>query len=194
MIERASSTKAAILEEIAAEIHHCALCNLHKGRKKAVPGEGRPDAQVMFIGEAPGREEDEQGRPFVGPAGRYLNALLQRAGLAREQVFIANLVKCRPPGNREPTPNEAAACRPYLDGQIACICPRVICLLGRPATAAFLDPSATMTRVHGQVFERDGIAYIPMYHPAAALHNQRIGPVLIEDFERLGVVLRKLLQ
>lgn len=190
---RSASDRSAVLEEIAAEIRQCRACPLHEGRSNAVPGEGPADAKVMFIGEAPGREEDAQGRPFVGPAGRYLNGLLQRAGLEREQVFITNIVKCRPPANREPTAEEADTCRPFLDGQIACICPKVICLLGRPATLALLDPGATMSRVHGQTFERDGILYIPLYHPAAALHNQRLAPVLIEDFERLGRVLGELL-
>jgi len=194
MSERSVSERAAVLEEIASEVRQCKLCGLHKERTNAVPGEGPADALVMFIGEAPGREEDAQGRPFVGPAGRYLNGLLDRAGLEREQVFITNIVKCRPPANREPTASEVEACRPYLDGQIACICPKVICLLGRPATTSLLDPSATMSEVHGQTFERDGIIYIPLYHPAAALHNQRLAPVLIEDFVRLGEVLKKLLK
>jgi len=186
--------KQSLLDEIAAEIRSCTLCPLHKTRTNAVPGEGPADAKIMFIGEAPGREEDIQGRPFVGPAGRYLNQLLALAGLSREQVFITNIVKCRPPGNREPRSEEAAACRPYLDGQIATICPRVICLLGRPATMALLDPSATMSRIHGQTFERDGIVYIPLYHPAAALHNQRLGPVLNDDFKRLASFFERVLE
>jgi len=185
--------KQSLLDEIAAEIRSCTLCPLHKTRTNAVPGEGPADAKIMFIGEAPGREEDIQGRPFVGPAGRYLNQLLALAGLSREQVFITNIVKCRPPGNREPRSEEATACRPYLDGQIATICPRVICLLGRPATAALLDPSATMSRVHGQTFDRDGIIYIPLYHPAAALHNQRLGPVLNDDFKRLRSFFQRII-
>ncbi len=187
------ASRAAVLEEIAAEVRQCTLCDLHRGRTHAVPGEGPPDARVMFIGEGPGREEDEQGRPFVGPAGRYLNALLQRAGLVREEVFITNIVKCRPPGNREPTPTEVEACRSYLDGQIACLRPHIICLLGRPATATLLDPSATMGKIHGSPISKDGFTYIPMYHPAAALHNQRLAPVLTEDFTRLGLLLRRLL-
>jgi len=185
------ASRAAVLEEIAEEIRHCTLCGLHKSRRRPVPGEGPPDAKIMFIGEGPGAREDEQGRPFVGPAGAYLNRLLERIGLSRQQVFIANLVKCRPPGNREPTAEEAQACRPYLDGQIACLRPRVICLLGRPATTALLNPSATMSKVHGQTFEKDGMIFVPMYHPAAALHNPRLAPVLIEDFERLGPLLRE---
>ncbi|MBC7287260.1 MAG: uracil-DNA glycosylase [Armatimonadetes bacterium] len=193
MPDAADADREAILSEIADEVRTCALCDLHKARTNAVPGEGPADARVMFIGEAPGREEDAQGRPFVGPAGRYLNQLLTLAGLRREQVFITNIVKCRPPANREPRPEEAAACRAYLDGQIATICPRVICLLGRPATAALLDPSATMTDIHGRTFERDGIIYVPLYHPAAALHNQRLGPVLNEDFKRLRPMFERIL-
>jgi len=187
------AARAAVLEEIADEVHQCTLCDLHRGRSRAVPGEGPPDAPVIFIGEGPGAREDEQGRPFVGPAGAYLNRLLERAGLRREEVFIANIVKCRPPGNREPTAQEAEACRPYLDGQIACIRPRVICLLGRPATTALLDASTSMSKAHGQTFQRDGIVYIPLYHPAAALHNQRLAPILIEDFQRLGPLLQRLM-
>ncbi len=174
-----------LLEEIAGEVRKCALCPLARGRRNAVPGEGSPRARVMFVGEGPGEQEDLQGRPFVGPAGGYLDRLLKRAGLAREQVFITNIVKCRPPGNREPTPDEVAACRAYLDGQIAALEPRIICPLGRPATQTLLGITDPMQKIHGKTFERDGICYIPLYHPAAALHNQKIGPVLVADMERL---------
>jgi DNA polymerase len=177
-----------LLEDLAAEVRECRLCPLCERRDRAVPGEGSPAARIMFIGEGPGEQEDLQGRPFVGPAGRYLDSLLRRAGLAREDVFITNIVKCRPPGNREPTPDEAAACRPYLDGQIAALMPRIVCLLGRPATQTLLGMTDAMQKIHGKVFEREGICYIPLYHPAAALHNQKIGPVLVADMEQLRKV------
>lgn len=179
------SSAAEILDEIAAEVRECQLCPLARGRRNPVPGEGPADAPIMFIGEGPGEQEDLQGRPFVGPAGRYLDSLLKHAGLTREQVYITNIVKCRPPGNREPTPDEVAACRPYLDGQIAALKPLVICLLGRPATQTLLGTNEAMQKIHGRAFERDGIKFVPMYHPAAALHNQKIGPLLVADFERL---------
>ncbi len=185
--------KAAMLEAIAEEIRQCRRCPLARTRKNAVPGEGPADAPIMFIGEAPGRDEDEQGRPFVGAAGKYLNGLLRRAGVEREQVFITNIVKCRPPGNREPNPDEVEACREFLDGQIAAIQPKVICLLGRPATVALLGRSVSMKDVHGKQIERNGIIYIPLYHPAAALHNYKVAPLLTADFESLAPLFREVL-
>ncbi len=178
-----------MLEAIAEEIRGCGRCALAEGRTNAVPGEGPADAAIMFIGEGPGVQEDRQGRPFVGPAGKLLDELLEDAGLSRSQVFITNIIKCRPPGNRDPQPEEIRACRDYLDGQIAAINPQVICLLGRPATQALLDPKAAIGKVHGQPFEREGILYVPIYHPAAALHNPGLSSALIEDFMKLKALL-----
>ena len=183
-----------MLEAIAEEIRACTRCPLAQGRLNAVPGEGPADAQIMFIGEGPGKQEDRQGRPFVGPAGKMLPQLLEEAGLSRKQVFITNIIKCRPPGNRDPRPEEIRACRSYLDGQIAAINPKVICLLGRPATQTLLDPKATMKKVHGRSFERDGILYVPLYHPAAALHHPAMSPALVEDFKKLKALLERHLQ
>ena len=178
-----------MLEEIAEQIRSCTRCPLAQGRTNAVPGEGSPQTQIMFIGEAPGAAEDRQGRPFVGPAGRLLNELLSEIGLRRPDVFITNIVKCRPPSNRDPRPDEVRACRDYLDGQIASLNPQVICLLGRPATQTLLDPKAAIGKVHGQGFEREGMLYVPVYHPAAVLHNERLRPALLEDFQRLKLLL-----
>ncbi len=178
-----------MLEAIAEEIRGCRRCALAEGRANAVPGEGPADAAIMFIGEGPGNQEDRQGRPFVGPAGKLLDELLSDAGLSRSQVFITNIIKCRPPGNRDPRPEEIHACRDYLDGQIAAINPRVICLLGRPATQALLDPKAAIGKVHGRPFEREGILYVPIYHPAAALHNPGLSSALVEDFMKLKALL-----
>ncbi len=180
-----------LLEEIAQEIRRCRKCDLWRSRTNAVPGEGPADAAIMFIGEGPGAAEDKQGRPFVGPAGQLLNSLLLQAGLRRPEVFITNIVKCRPPQNREPRPDEVRACREYLDGQIAAINPRIICLLGRPATQTLLDPTASISKIHGQPVERDGILYVPLYHPAAALHRESLQPVLVEDMARLKSMLRE---
>lgn len=186
------SEAEAMLAELAAEIARCARCRLASARTRTVPGEGNATARIMLIGEGPGEQEDRSGRPFVGAAGQLLTDLLSHAGLRREDVFIANLVKCRPPRNREPLPDEAQACRAYLDAQIALVNPRVLCLLGRPATQALLAPGASITRLHGQPQERDGIIYVPLYHPAAALHRQELQPVLAEDMRRLGRLLQSL--
>jgi DNA polymerase len=180
-----------MLREIAAEIRGCTRCGLWRGRTLAVPGEGPADADIMFVGEGPGFQEDQQGRPFVGPAGALLNELLQQAGLRRERVFITNLVKCRPPGNREPTPDEVAACREYLDAQIALINPAVLCTLGRPALQTLVDPQASISREHGVPREVDGILFVPLYHPAAALHRQDLRPVLVEDMRKLRLILER---
>ena len=178
-----------MIEAIAEEIRNCTRCSLAEGRTNAVPGEGAADADIMFIGEGPGQHEDRQGRPFVGPAGKLLDELLHDAGLRREQVFITNIIKCRAPQNRDPRPDEVQACRGYLDGQIAAINPRVICPLGRPATQTLLDPKASISKVHGRPFERDGILYVPIYHPAACLHNPNLRPALVEDFKKLKALL-----
>ena len=181
--------RAAMLAELGQEIATCRRCALGATRTQAVPGEGPVGARVMFIGEGPGAQEDRSGRPFVGAAGQLLNQLLTHAGLSRADVFITNIVKCRPPGNRDPQPGEAAACRPYLDAQIALLTPRLICLLGKPATHALLSPGASMNQVHGVPQEVEGIVYVPLYHPAAALHQPSLETVLVQDMERLKNLL-----
>ena len=180
-----------LLEEIAAEVRVCTQCRLHQGRTHAVPGEGPADARIMLVGEGPGFQEDQQGRPFVGPAGELLNELLGEAGLRRGEVFITNTVKCRPPNNREPMPDEIAACGDYLKGQIAAINPRVLCTLGRPALHTLVDPAASMSREHGVPREVDGILFVPLYHPAAALHRQDLRPQLVADMQKLKQVLAR---
>lgn len=172
------------LRQIADEVAGCAKCPLHHSRKLAVPGEGPANAEIMFIGEGPGFHENEQGRPFVGAAGKYLEDLLAKINLKRSQVFIANVVKCRPPGNRDPMPEELQACRAYLERQIQAINPNVIVTLGRFSMANFL-PNAKISSVHGQAMKVKGRLVIAMYHPAAALHQQSLKPVVEQDFARL---------
>ncbi len=177
-------TPEEILKQVAAEAAVCTRCNLHFSRKKAVPGEGPADAEIMFIGEGPGFHENEQGRPFVGAAGKFLEELLASIGLKREQVFIGNVVKCRPPSNRDPLPEELNACSDYLDRQIAAINPKVIVTLGRYSMARFL-PNAKISEVHGQSFQVKGRLVVPMFHPAAALHQPSLKPSVVEDFNHL---------
>jgi DNA polymerase len=172
------------LEQIAQEIRACTACRLHQSRKNAVPGEGPADAQLMFIGEGPGFHENEQGRPFVGAAGKFLEELLASIGLSREQVFIGNVIKCRPPGNRDPNLDEIQACAPFLERQIAVINPRVIVTLGRFSMARFF-PNARISAVHGQARWVNGRLVVPMYHPAAALHQPSLRRIVEEDFARL---------
>jgi uracil-DNA glycosylase family 4 len=178
-----------IIDEIAEEIRVCTKCPLHQGRKHAVPGEGSCMAQVMFVGEAPGYHEDQQGRPFVGQAGQLFDNLLKRAGLNRSDIYIANILKCRPPNNRDPSPEEAAACREYLDAQIAAVQPQVVCLMGRVPLQALLMPSGSITRLHGCPQEKHGIIWLPLFHPAAALHRPAYLPQLYQDMDRLRQLL-----
>jgi len=176
------------LEQIASEVRVCPRCELSRTRTHAVPGEGDPAARVMLIGEGPGWHEDREGRPFVGNAGKFLNELLTIAGLSRESVFITNVVKCRPPGNRDPLPDEIAACAPYLDRQIAAINPDVVVTLGRFSMARWF-PGERISRIHGQP-KRDGARLIvPMYHPAAALHQSALRGAIEDDFSKLPKIL-----
>lgn len=172
------------LKTVAQEVAVCSRCVLHYSRKRAVPGEGPANAEIMFIGEGPGFHENEQGRPFVGAAGKFLDELLQSVGLQRGNVFIGNVVKCRPPGNRDPLPEELAACSEYLNRQIQAINPKVIVTLGRYSMAHFI-PNAKISDVHGQAMRIKNRLVVAMYHPAAALHQQSLKPVLLEDFNRL---------
>ncbi|MCD6286114.1 MAG: uracil-DNA glycosylase [Anaerolineae bacterium] len=176
--------RAKALEEIHGQIRQCTRCPLHVGRTKSVPGAGPVDALIMFIGEAPGFHEDQQGLPFVGAAGRFLSELLEQVGIDRRRVFITNVIKCRPPGNRDPQLAEVEACKEYLDRQIEVIKPRVIVTLGRYSMArAFPDEKVSV--VHGRPRKVGDQTYFPMYHPAAALHQPSLRGVLEADFERL---------
>jgi len=181
------------LEALAVEIAQCARCLLHRGRTKAVPGEGPQNAEIMFIGEAPGFYEDQQGRPFVGAAGQFLEELLKEIGLQREQVFIANVIKCRPPGNREPLPEEIEACKPFLDRQIELLHPRLIVTLGRFSMARAF-PNARISSIHGQPRKIGGVIYYPMYHPAAALHQPSLRRDVEEDMRRIPELLKQAAQ
>ncbi len=172
------------LRQLARAVHDCTRCQLHQGRTRAVPGEGPPKADIMFIGEGPGYNEDKQARPFVGQAGKLLEELLAGIGLKREEVFIANVVKCRPPNNRDPQPEELAACQGFLDRQIELIDPKVIVTLGRFSMYRFF-PGASITKIHGQPQQLGYRFIVPMFHPAAALHQPKYRPLLQEDFQKL---------
>jgi uracil-DNA glycosylase family 4 len=188
---RATDTILAALEEIAGEVRSCTACELHKGRTHAVPGEGPLNAEIMFIGEAPGRNEDLQGRPFVGQAGKLLEELLAEIGLTRDDVWIGNVVKCRPPGNRDPQPEEIAACAGYLERQLALLQPKLIATLGRFSMEKFF-PGARITRVHGQA-KRDGNrVLIPLFHPAYVLRNMAAMPDAIRDMRKIPRLLDRL--
>jgi len=175
--------------ELCQQITACQLCpELVRGRHRVVPGEGPEDAEIMFIGEAPGFNEDQQGRPFVGAAGGFLTELLRSIELNREQVYIANVIKCRPPNNRDPLPEEIKNCNQWLERQIEIIRPRLIVTLGRYSLARFF-PGKTISRVHGTSYQGDGISYFAMYHPAAALHQQSLRQTLLEDMAKIPCIL-----
>ena len=176
------------LSELNTEIALCQQCEIAKYRNKVVPGEGAEDAGIMFIGEAPGWHEDQQGRPFVGPAGKYLDELLASIGLTREQVFIANVIKCRPQGNRDPLPTEIQNCRHWLERQIEIICPKMIVTLGRYSMAMFF-PGKSISKIHGTAQKRDNVIYYAMYHPAAALHQQSLRRAIEEDMLKIPLFL-----
>jgi DNA polymerase len=179
-----------ILAQVAKEVTICQKCALYHSRKKAVPGEGPAEAEIMFIGEGPGFNENEQGRPFVGAAGNFLNELLAEAGLKRSEVWIGNVVKCRPPGNRDPLPEELSACNEYQERQIAAINPKIIITLGRYSMGKFM-PGAKISSVHGQM-RRVGDRYvIAMFHPAAALHQAALKPAILKDFSQLPKLLEQ---
>jgi len=181
-------SSAEILKEVAAEVSTCARCDLCKSRTRAVPGEGNPQAKILFIGEGPGFHEDKQGRPFVGPSGQLLQELLKSINLKREDVFITNVVKCRPPDNRDPLPSEIDACNDYLDRQIAAIQPLVIVTLGRHSMAKFFS-GEKISAIHGRPRKKDGYICIPMFHPAAALRTESYKIALREDFKKIPVAL-----
>lgn len=172
------------LAQIAREVTGCTLCELARTRTHAVPGEGNPHARVMLIGEGPGWHEDQQGKPFVGNSGKFLGELIAKAGLKREDVFITNVVKCRPPSNRDPLPDEIHACSLYLERQIAVIDPDVIVTLGRFSMAKYF-PGERISRIHGEPKKVGRRLIVPMYHPAAALHQGNLRGDIEADFAKL---------
>ena len=172
------------LAEVARVVSTCTDCQLHAGRTNAVPGEGPDAAELLFIGEGPGFHEDRQGRPFVGPAGNFLEDLLQSIGMTRDQVYIANMVKCRPPDNRDPVPNEIAACSKYLERQIELLDPLLIVTLGRFSTARFI-PGQSISRVRGRLRRINGRHIFPIMHPAAGLRRQEMRAAIEEDFAKI---------
>ena len=179
------------LAQLAKQIIVCTKCDLHRSRKKAVPGEGPTHAEIMFIGEGPGFHENEQGRPFVGAAGKFLDQLLELAGVTRAGVWITNVVKCRPPGNRDPLPNEVETCTSnYLQHQIRIVNPSIIVTLGRFSMGLFFK-GAKITQIHGQMRKVGDRFVIPMYHPAAALHQASLKPAIMADFAKLPELLKE---
>ncbi|TMC00049.1 MAG: uracil-DNA glycosylase [Chloroflexi bacterium] len=181
------------MDLLHAEIRACVKCSLHATRTQAVPGVGPCPADIMIVGEAPGFNEDRQGEPFVGAAGKLLDTLLARIGLGRSDVYITNVLKCRPPQNRDPMPNEVESCSPYLARQLALIKPKVILILGRHALERLLPGQGSISRIHGSLVRRGEVAYVPLYHPAAALHNGALVADLEHDFDIVKAYLDKLL-
>jgi uracil-DNA glycosylase len=182
--------KEAALAKVVADIASCDSCTaLCRAATNPVPGEGDSNAEIMFVGEAPGQQEDLQGKPFVGAAGRFLNEMLEGIGLKREDVFITNIVKYRPPGNRDPLPEEITECLPFLLRQIEIIKPKLVVFLGRHAMGVFL-PGLRISEAHGQPKRKNGQVYLPLYHPAAALYNGSMRQTLIEDFQRIPEILK----
>lgn len=193
-MERAILTvdqKAKRLSVIAREIAPCTACDLSRSRTKTVPGDGAPGAEILFIGEAPGYHEDQQGKPFVGAAGQFLNELLASIGLKRSDVFITNVVKCRPPNNRDPQPDEIQACAHFLQSQIDTIQPKLIVTLGRFSMAKFF-PGQTISKIHGQPRQCESITVLPMFHPAAALHQPAFRRLIEEDFKKIPALLAEI--
>jgi len=184
--------RAAALADIAAQVNECTLCRLHETRTKAVPGAGDSHAEILFIGEGPGQNEDQQGLPFVGRSGDLLVKLLKQIGLTRDRVFITNVVKCRPPDNRDPQPDEITTCRTYLDHQIARIDPLVIVTLGRFSMARYF-PGAKITQIHGEPQWDDEArrAYLPLFHPAAVLRTASLLPAMEADFQLIPRLVQR---
>jgi uracil-DNA glycosylase family 4 len=176
------------LTDLCREIANCRQCDLARQRNKVVPGEGAEDADIAFVGEAPGWHEDQQGRPFVGPAGQFLDELLASIEMKRQQVYICNVLKCRPPGNRDPLPMEIKTCQQWLDRQLALIHPKMIVTLGRYSMARFF-PGETISKVHGKARRESGVIYYAMYHPAAALHQQGLRDTIKADMRRIPSLL-----
>jgi len=180
------------LQELAQSLHNCQRCKLATlGRTQVVFGVGNPHASIMFVGEAPGFNEDQKGEPFVGAAGKLLNDLLASAGLSRDQIYIANVIKCRPPNNRDPEQDEVETCKPFLLQQIQIIRPTLVCTLGNWATQTLLERKVGITKVKAQAFYLKDFVLFPLLHPAAALHQGNLLPTLKEDFKKLKEFLDK---
>jgi DNA polymerase len=177
------------LTDLYAQIRVCQKCDLGKARTNAVPGEGPEHAEIMMIGEAPGFHEDQQGRPFVGAAGKFLDELLAGINLKRDQIYICNVLKCRPPGNRDPFPDEMDACKAYLDRQIELIKPKIIITISRFAMARWFAEKK-ISEIHGKPKKVGDLVVLPMYHPAAALHQPSLKRVLQDDFNRIPAILK----
>lgn len=190
-----TATPLEIMNEIAAQVKTCTLCDLHLSRTKAVPGAGNIETDILFIGEAPGFHEDQQGLPFVGRSGTYLTKLIAHTGLSRAEVFITNVVKCRPPDNRDPTPHEINTCKPYLDRQIETIDPKVIVTLGRYSMYRYF-PDAKITQIHGKPRFDETVmrAYMPMFHPAAVLRNPTLQPQMEAAFKMLPRMVARVIE
>lgn len=176
------------LTELYAQIRACHKCEIAKDRTNAVPGEGPENAEIMFIGEAPGWNEDKQGRPFVGQAGQFLDKLLASINLDRQKVYITNVIKTRPPENRDPSPMEIQNCAPWLDRQLEIIKPKIIVTLGRYSMAKFF-PGKTISKVHGTAVKLNGVIYFAMYHPAAALHQGNLRQTIEDDMKKIPMIL-----
>ncbi len=178
----------SVLAELYQEMANCQDCDLARGRTKVVPGEGPEDADLLFVGEAPGWYEDQQGRPFVGSAGAFLDELLASIGLSRKQVYIGNVIKCRPPGNRDPLSSEIQACRKWLDRQMEIIQPKMVVILGRYSLARYF-PNESIGKIHGKARKIGDVIYYPMYHPAAALHQGSLRKTIEDDMLRIPEIL-----
>jgi DNA polymerase len=178
------------LTDLYKEIALCRKCEIARQRIKVVPGEGAENAEIMFIGEAPGFNEDQQGRPFVGAAGQFLEELLASINLTRQQVYIANVIKCRPPNNRDPLPVEISNCQPWLERQIQLLSPKIIVTLGRYSMAKYF-PGKSISKIHGTFQVMNGLTYFAMYHPAAALHQGNLRSDIIKDIQKLPGLLNK---
>lgn len=185
--------KVRTLEEIAREVKACTKCALHKGRTNAVPGEGNPRTEILFIGEGPGSNEDKLGRPFVGDAGKVLEEMLSNIGLKREDIFITNVVKCRPPNNRDPLDEEVGVCTSnYLFDQIKLIKPKLIATLGRHSMRLFFPQIKSISEVHGKAYKKAGQVYLILYHPAAAIYQQSLKQTMIDDFKKIPEILKQI--
>ncbi|RJQ25351.1 uracil-DNA glycosylase [Candidatus Parcubacteria bacterium] len=178
------------LEKIRSQVISCTKCDLCKGRTNAVPGKGNPNAEIIFIGEAPGRTEDLKGEPFVGVAGKKLTEMLEKNGIPRESVYITNVVKCRPPNNRVPTESERLACREYLEKEIQLINPKIICIMGNTACTSILG-QGEITKNRGKIIKKDGKTFFLTFHPAATIYNQELIPLMEKDIAALVEALQK---